>query len=396
MRQFLQRLMKAAGLTPPTGASAHPVEADAPPAVAPAHVAPPTPFLDAVEANSPASICEVVVEVRNPCNFRCFYCVAAGHNNTPVERMDLEKIRAAYENISADIVVTSLECGGGEPTVHPQFPELLALLRQFGPVSFPSNNSQNPKRWMKGSGKGLLIRSSLHPESETEKGLERYLDNAKQLVDQGAFFLCQFIAHPTRLDDVKRYQELFAARGVPFSVTNFIGEHDGKPYPHSYTRAEKEICGFGVETAGAERTAEQHMHRNRNFNRVPCDAGFRSIHIRSDGALLRCLYDQIPIDAPFAQAEPCSVEHCGCGMLLKRLNTITMPNASTFWMGMAGMEAPDTAWIPRTAEELGYSSAQDALFQELTGLYDHYMRLYGHDVLADVEPAEPQIVAEPA
>ena len=40
-----------------------------------------------------------MLEIRNPCNYRCYYCIAAGHNNTPVQRFDLERIERVYSRI---------------------------------------------------------------------------------------------------------------------------------------------------------------------------------------------------------------------------------------------------------------------------------------------------------
>ena len=123
------------------------------------------PFLAAVRERAPIDMTEVVVEIRNPCNYRCFYCVAHNQNNTPVQQFDLEAVDRALARPKAESVVISLECGGGEPTVHPQFAELAAILTRYGVLSFPSNNSQDPKRWLpKANPERIFMRSTLHPE----------------------------------------------------------------------------------------------------------------------------------------------------------------------------------------------------------------------------------------
>ena len=107
-------------------------------------IPPDQPFLNEVKRRAPVDVCVVIIQVRNPCNYRCFYCVAKGHNNEPVERFDLERIDKAYDQIHSTVIGTQFDCGGGEPTVHPQFPELLKICSSHGAVDIVSNNSQDP------------------------------------------------------------------------------------------------------------------------------------------------------------------------------------------------------------------------------------------------------------
>src|SRR5262249_24208514 len=54
--------------------------------------APVQPFLEDAAKSFPEKLYEIIIEVRNPCNYRCFYCVGAGRNNEPVKEFDLAKI----------------------------------------------------------------------------------------------------------------------------------------------------------------------------------------------------------------------------------------------------------------------------------------------------------------
>ena len=129
-------------------------------------VQPPQPLLDEIRQRNPIDICEVIIEVRNPCNYRCRYCVGL-RNHKPVAPFDLEEVERSLSAIPAKLVVISFDAGGGEPTIHPQFPELLRLCAKRGPVSFPTNNSQNPERWLpRDVAKRVYIRAALHPEAE--------------------------------------------------------------------------------------------------------------------------------------------------------------------------------------------------------------------------------------
>ncbi|MBL8705992.1 MAG: radical SAM protein [Rhodospirillales bacterium] len=337
---------------------------------------PAQPMLDEMRQRATRRACEVTIEVRNPCNYRCFYCVAEGHNNIPVQRMDLAKIEAIYQTVTEEVVVTALECGGGEPTVHPQFPELVRLASKYGVVSFPSNNSQDPKRWLpEETATRLMVRSSLHPEAEAK--IERYVANARYLLDRGVKFTSLFIAHPTRVASIPRYRTLFAEAGIPFSPIPFIGEHEGKSYPHAHTDAEREIIGLEDGVRHWTHQIQPATNRIRNFRGIPCVAGHRSLYIAKDGTLRRCLYDGRPLQQRAAQSEPCRVKHCGCGLLLDKLNMVEDIEFYNTWAGMAGIEQMPADWMQDAAARKGHASIQDALAEEHAAMYEALMEAYG-------------------
>jgi organic radical activating enzyme len=338
---------------------------------------PAQPFLDQFRTHTTSDACEVIIQVRNPCNYRCSYCVATGHNNDPVQRFDLEAIEAAYKMIDSPLVITTLECGGGEPTVHPQFADLIRICSSYGPVSFPTNNSQNPKRWLPRETAHLLfIRAALHPEGEEK--LEKYIENAAYLVEAGCNFLSIFISHPTRIEKIKDYSEKFAAAGVPFTPTNFIGEYEGKQYPHAYTEEERELLVYpDLGYVKHVLLAEPGMTRIRDFRGVPCRAGFRSLYVTKDGGLRRCMYDGAPLEAPLEKPEPCAVSHCGCGIILDGIAAMELPDFQNFWGPMADLPQIDLSWAPEAAQALGHPTVEEAVAHEQVERYDALMEAYG-------------------
>lgn len=341
--------------------------------------APPQPFLDELRWRAQVDTAEVVIEVRNPCNYRCFYCVAAGRNNEPVQRLDLDAIEQAYRHITQKCIVTSLECGGGEPTVHPQFAALVELVSKFGAVSFPSNNSQNPERWLpRTTASRLLIRSALHPESEEK--LDRYLRNARYLIDHGCDFATTFIAHPSRLKKVQEYREYFASAAVPFYPVGFIGDYQGRHYPYSYTDEEKRMIGIDQPSRYWLHQIEPHITRVRNFRAIPCIAGYRSLYITKEGSLRRCMYDlDRVLDEPLSASEPCGVSSCGCGMLLDKMNTIDSVDFYNYWAKKIDLPPVDVSWMEPVAKQLGYAGPSEAIAAEMRAMYDALMAAYGKD-----------------
>jgi len=341
---------------------------------------PAQPFMDELRRRFAADICEVIIEIRNPCNYRCFYCVAAGHNNEPVKRFDLAAIEKTLSQIRADLVVIQFDCGGGEPTVHPQFTDLLRICAMRGAVSFPSNNSQDPARWLPAElARRIYVRAAVHPETESKTGLERYARYAQHLMDAGCEFLSMFIAHPTRLSRISEYRAYFAERRVPFIPVPFIGEYEGRSYPHSFTDDEKRMIGLVEEESNWYLQIQPHVNRIRNFRGIPCLAGFRSLTIARDGGIRRCVYDARKLAGPLAEPEPCQVKSCGCGLVLRDVNQMSMPDHYNIFARRAGLEPVDVSWMDAAAMDHGYRSATEAVVAEYKGMYDELMRAYGKE-----------------
>lgn len=342
-------------------------------------VQPDQPVNDKLASLLKSEVAEVVVEIRNPCNFRCHYCVAAGQNNVPVQKLDLEAIDLAFQQVQAEVIVTAFECAGGEPTIHPQFAELVNMCTKYGAVSFPTNNSQNPRRWLPKENAGkLYIRSALHPEAEEK--LDMYAENARYLIEAGAEFSCLFIAHPDRMEKIPEYQDFFGKHEIPFYPHAFIGQHDGREYPHAYTDEEKRLLNLEDTNTFWGHKIQPHTNRIRNFKGIPCLAGNKSIYITKTGRTTRCQYDRKPMTALHKTPQPCDMNSCGCGLLLEKLNTM---NASfqAFWAKRAGKEATDISQAQQCIEDHGYASLDDALAVEGEAMYDELMRAYGKDEL---------------
>jgi len=343
------------------------------------YASPQTPVTDQIRAQVPVRVAEVIIEVRNPCNYRCSYCVAAGMNNEPVKYFDLPALEKSIRLIKSKLIVFSLECCGGEPTVHPQFPELVRLLASFGPVSFPSNNSQNPQRWLPHEyAKRLAIRSAIHPEAEAK--FERYVANARYLNGAGCKFDALFVAHPDRIAKIQFYRERLKAEGITFTPVSFIGEHNGKRYPNAYTKEEREQIGLEEESRYWYHRLEPHATRIRNFRGIPCLAGHKNMFLGRDGSVMRCIYDRRKLDGPLAKPEPCSVKSCGCGLMLERLNSTETLDFYNSWAGFADLPL---ASLPDSLRALTWDGVNDGLFVEGVAIYDELMRAYAKDEISE-------------
>jgi organic radical activating enzyme len=340
--------------------------------------APPTPYLDEVRETIKTKVVTVVLEVRNPCNFRCFYCLGKGQNNTPVQEFDFEKIEAFYKTLSKQeniMIATNLECDGGEPTVHPQFAELIRLCSQYGAFSFPTNNSQDPKRWLpREKAHQIVVVSTLHPEAEEK--IDRFIEYARYLIDAGCRFSAGYIGHPTRIAAIPAYRELFKKHDIPFAPVSYVGEYEGKIYPPAHTEEEQKIMGFEDEKRFWMHRIDPHVSQDRNFRGIDCLAGHLSFYLTNKGVLQRCYFDRRPIEGILEKPKACEIKKCSCGLMLEKLN---LNDTGEFYNTFAkragsGHEPVD---IEAIAKKHGYDSMNDAAYTEQKAMYDALMAAHG-------------------
>jgi organic radical activating enzyme len=280
-------------------------------------------FTRRLEENYASNIKHVTLAMRGPCNYSCYYCVASKLEQE-IKLHSMERLRQLYEGFHEDLIITELECGGSEPTLHPQIREILELATEYGVLSMPTNNSLPPQRWIPSSGvERLMVRAALHPQAESE--LDSFVDRLLFLKDAGADVSAIFVVHPIRVNDVSRYNEFFSSKGIVMSPTPFVGQYEGKKYPDNYTDQEKTVFATQNNNSWYSRLV---LDMNiRDFQGIPCLAGATSIFIDESGYLRRCLYDTSRLQRPLKKAAPCQVKECGCGLLLEELNTYD----TSFW-----------------------------------------------------------------
>ncbi|HOS69977.1 MAG TPA: hypothetical protein PL076_07715 [Bacillota bacterium] len=246
----------------------------------------------------------VDIAVRCDCNYNCYYCVGCNKKET-LNQIDLRKLEDRLRSFDT-FVVSTLECGASEPSLHPQIKDLIRLCANYGAVVIVTNNSNAPERWIpiECAGK-IFIVATVHPQADNE--IDRFTDNILSLLSMGANVSVHYVGHPRRII-AKRIEELekhFKSVGVSFSVTPFIGQYKGKYYPYSYTEEEKKF--ITVNSQYDEMRLEAGFG---DFKGIPCLAGCRKVYINENGNMQRCLYDKTLIDSLYTEAKPCRTDYC--------------------------------------------------------------------------------------
>ncbi len=274
----------------------------------------------------------VEIAIRGPCNYSCPYCVASNNHET-LSRFYLPQLSRLYEDLSSRFVVTCFECGASEPTIHPQFQDILEIVTRDGMASIPTNNSIDPARWIPADHpERMLVRAALHPQGEED--FEGFVRRLIFLKNTGVKSRVEFVAHPQRYEKLQYYQNYFEQIDISFIPVLFRGEYNGKKYPESYEPEELNFLGIKNQSWYQRLKPEMTI---RDFKNIPCLAGFRSVYIGPEGNLRRCLYDPQILDVPYDKAVPCQVNHCGCGLLLEQLNTLD-EEYWNHWRRLTGLE----------------------------------------------------------
>jgi 7,8-dihydro-6-hydroxymethylpterin dimethyltransferase len=75
-----------------------------------------------------------VVDLTNQCNFRCPVCFAETSTKGPVYYLDLDTVRRMLSALLArgPVPCRHIQFSGGEPTLHPQFLDILRMARDMG------------------------------------------------------------------------------------------------------------------------------------------------------------------------------------------------------------------------------------------------------------------------
>ena len=130
----------------------------------------------AVERTHTSKYKQVFWELARRCNFNCSYCPDYVHNNTENHK-NWDTLYSAYELIKEKFLLgnsATFVISGGEPTVNPNYMDLVKLLHDEGhKISTHSNGSRTPKYYAE-----LICYSDINFSIHFEY-LDRYTINLK-------------------------------------------------------------------------------------------------------------------------------------------------------------------------------------------------------------------------
>ena len=132
---------------------------------------------------------QILWDLGRRCNYSCDYCWPAVHSNTE-QFHDFEKVINTIDMLSdnwSNGQPIRWNFGGGEPTMHPKFMEILKYLKSKGHwILVTTNGARSTKFWREASQYINSVNMSAHFASmDLYRGNEdRFIENCKIIMDQ--------------------------------------------------------------------------------------------------------------------------------------------------------------------------------------------------------------------
>ena len=243
--------------------------------------------------------------LQSRCNYVCPYCSYTDSKNLRAVFLKQEKHRSVEEwsaawrsfhekHGAADIYIS----GAGEPTLYPDFVGLLKAITPWHSVIFDTNLSWPEAAWRRFAAEVDLSRvrveSSFHPTGGSD--LDAFTSQAVFLRERGVILNCRLVAHPPLLEKIDEYRLCFKSKNLPFVLTPFQGEFDGKVYPRDYTPEERRTIVSAAESEAGDplRSTQPELvrhlveqHAESPFGKQ-CRAGHQYGCIMPDASVYRC------------------------------------------------------------------------------------------------------------
>jgi MoaA/NifB/PqqE/SkfB family radical SAM enzyme len=261
---------------------------------------------------------KVLIEVTNNCNSKCLHCDIWKVEKENITTIDLNHLGPFLKTMGRNLLWLALS--GGETSIYKQFPELIALLKQYNPALRIMTFTTNGLLPQKTLTYALMIRDqlkcdifitiSLDGDAETHdavrgvKGNYQKAQETYQLLKQNNI-PCHFGITVTQSNYLfikeffKNYRDTIKA--VTFFHTSGIfltkDEPIEKEVDQKISEAMKVIYkNYKISSLGeilmkvSIKLGIIFLKKERKANVIPCDVGFSSIHLLSNGNLLPCMY----------------------------------------------------------------------------------------------------------
>lgn len=269
------------------------------------------------------------------CNYPCPYCPYHGEGRARLVAaqppVGAARWVAAWDRLADRVGACQVYVsGGGEPTLRPDFTELIAGLARRHEVSFDTNLSWSLERLEAFAAAvpaaRVRVETSYHPSAAD---LDEFVAKARLLRERGFRLQCRWVAWPPDLSLLPGLSARFAAEGLPFAPTPFSGEWGGRAYPAAYEPEQREamVVAASASARAGHDTVNPDLVRHLSLLHVErprgrlCRSGAQYAAVMPDGTVHRCqqyamsgwepLGNILTGDwSPAAAPAPCRAETC--------------------------------------------------------------------------------------
>jgi hypothetical protein len=277
------------------------------------------------------------------CNFRCNYCptiLHSGdfHNGRKAGFPSDDNIRTFLDNLEHKWLQGKklyLGLGGGEPTLHPMFAEIVERCEPLGAVSITTNGTRPIEWWQSLKVLPTQITISLHPEFTKIKKINEV---ALYLISKGVSVQFNLSMDPSNWEEVKQtydgIDDSIRDKVLP-KVLNYIGPGSRQNYDYSQEQQSwmnlihPKNRNFGLTriwptayyedgTSKVLPSLHQLTITNQNvFTGWECEAGKFSINVHFDGNVWSSIckikkLGRIESFVPLTEPIICTLRACTC------------------------------------------------------------------------------------
>lgn len=230
------------------------------------------------------------------CNYDCEYCPSLIHDNSS-PHTDIEILKAAADKLPNN---SRISFTGGEPTVHPDFEELVrhCIERDISWVNVTTNGTRTSFYYFKLPVNHIVF--SLHFEKDWERVLNTILMYAASDVEPGMRKPCMInvMAHPDKMHEVRLATKRLESNNIPYAVRRIRWTADDHnlfdDMRYDQTDLEWILSKDATVAPNCIIDNREKMHANdiikfhkNKFKSWACTAGQESLMINWDGEVHR-------------------------------------------------------------------------------------------------------------
>lgn len=222
------------------------------------------------------------------CNYACEYCVAGQHSKaTLTKEFDPQKYLSIIDAITQLRFKINIRIGvGGEFFLDKDLIEggrILSRARNVQHLNLITNLSQSYDTYLKllngYNHRKVAVVASYHPTQIRDK--KQWLSTAVAMAKEYDFAAI-VVAYPPLMKELAGQVSELRSAGIETFIQGFIGIHDGKSYPGSYSPDDRQLL-------------KQLMYSRHDYEffvncKKPglCNAGYKSLYIDKNGEVYSC------------------------------------------------------------------------------------------------------------
>ena len=181
------------------------------------------------------------------CNYNCTYCYAPkpqditfeNNPNNVARYGKKEKIIDSWKYIYDKYGSSRIRLDGGEPSIYPNFFEIIKELSKIHRLQMNTNLSFDVNKFCDVSNpETIRVDASLHCEYTK---LETFSEKLSFLKQKGYKLTVSYVGYPDFLENIPLAKKTIERMNIPFLIHPYSGFYEGKQYPQSYTEQDKKF-----------------------------------------------------------------------------------------------------------------------------------------------------------